>query len=149
MSQSAQCRSDEKAQLCVSSKWTRNRPRPRRNAFSKASIDGETRGEWYLRQMRGSANLSGGKLFHILSGNLSHQIEHHLFPEVPAHRYAEMSIEMQEIAQRYGQHYNKASLFKQFGTVAGRILRHALPSKPTKEPMVLAKAEPVALARAA
>ena len=49
----------------------------------------ETRGEWYVRQMLGSANLTGGPLFHILSGNLSHQIEHHLFPDIPARRYAE------------------------------------------------------------
>ena len=117
--------------------------------FALETLDNETRGQWYLRQMRGSANLTGGKLFHIMSGNLSHQIEHHLFPEVPAHRYAEMSVEMQEIAQRYGQNYNKASLFKQFGTVVGRILRHSLPSKPKAAPVVLAKADPVALAKAA
>ena len=42
---------------------------------------------WYFRQILGSANLTGGKLFHLLSGNLSHQIEHHLFPDVPARRY--------------------------------------------------------------
>ncbi|MES2720589.1 MAG: acyl-CoA desaturase [Pseudomonadota bacterium] len=117
--------------------------------FALETLDNETRGQWYLRQMRGSANLTGGKLFHIMSGNLSHQIEHHLFPEVPAHRYAEMSLEMQEIAQRYGQNYNKASLFKQFGTVVGRILRHSLPSKPKAAPVVLAKVDPVALAKAA
>lgn len=116
--------------------------------FALETLENETRGQWYLRQMRGSANLTGGKLFHILSGNLSHQIEHHLFPEVPAWRYAEMSVEMQAIAKRYGQHYNKASLVKQFGTVVGRILRHSLPSKPKKTPMVLAKPEAVAPALA-
>ena len=97
--------------------------------FPKRVLDNETRGSWYLRQLRGSSNLTGGKIFHILSGNLSHQIEHHLFPDVPARRYAEMSIEVQEICQRYGQHYNKGSLVKQFGQVCGRILRYSLPSK--------------------
>ena len=48
----------------------------------------ETRGQRYFRQVLGSANPSGGKLFHLLSGNLSFQIEHHLFPGVPAHRHA-------------------------------------------------------------
>ncbi len=119
--------------------------------FAEETLENETRGQWYLRQMRGSSNLTGGKFFHIMSGNLSHQIEHHLFPEVPAHRYAEMSVEMQEIAKRYGQNYNKASLVKQFSTVVARILRHSLPSKPVK-PLVtlvtLAK-EPVELAQAA
>jgi linoleoyl-CoA desaturase len=52
--------------------------------FAKTSIDGETRGEWYLRQMIGSANIRGSKAMHIMTGNLSHQIEHHLFPTCPA-----------------------------------------------------------------
>lgn len=97
--------------------------------FPKSVLDNETRGSWYLRQLRGSSNLTGSKIFHILSGNLSHQIEHHLFPDVPARRYAEMSIEVQEICQRYGQHYNTGSLVKQFGQVCGRILRYSLPAK--------------------
>src|SRR5690349_5207014 len=50
--------------------------------FEKRSIEGETRGEWYVRQMLGSANISGSKAMHLLSGNLSHQIEHHLYPEI-------------------------------------------------------------------
>jgi linoleoyl-CoA desaturase len=96
--------------------------------FDKSIIEGESQAHWYLRQLKGSSNLTGGKLFHIMSGNLSHQIEHHLFPEVPAHRYAEMSVEVQEICKRYGQHYNKASLFKQFSTVVGRAFKYSLPS---------------------
>lgn len=116
--------------------------------FALESLENETQGQWYLRQMRGSANLTGGKLFHILSGNLSHQIEHHLFPTVPAWRYAAMSEEMQVIAAKYGQHYNKAPLWKQFGTVVGRIVRHALPSTPSQAPVLLDKG-PAPLARAA
>ncbi|MCW2679775.1 MAG: Fatty acid desaturase, partial [Frankiales bacterium] len=46
--------------------------------FEKKSIDGETRGEWYLRQMLGAANISGGPLLHLMTGNLSFQVEHHL-----------------------------------------------------------------------
>ena len=59
--------------------------------FSIEETKAETRGQWYFRQVLGSANLTGGKLFHILSGNLSFQIEHHLFPDIPAHRHAEIS----------------------------------------------------------
>ena len=62
--------------------------------FDESETAEETRGEWYLRQMMGSANLTGGPLFHILSGNLSHQIEHHLFPDIPARRYAEIGREV-------------------------------------------------------
>lgn len=105
--------------------------------FPKSVLDNETRGSWYLRQLRGSSNLRGGKLFHILSGNLSHQIEHHFFPDIPARRYAEMSVEVQDICRRYGQHYNTGSLVSQFGQVCGRILRYALPSKPVRNDLAV------------
>ena len=62
--------------------------------FTEEETADETRGQWYHRQLLGSANLTGGKLFHVLSGNLSFQIEHHLFPDIPAHRYAEISVEV-------------------------------------------------------
>ena len=99
--------------------------------FSKESVIGESRGHWYLRQLRGSSNLTGGKLMNLMSGNLSHQIEHHFFPDLPANRYAAMAVEVRAICAGYGQHYNTGSLPKQFGQVIWRILRHALPSKPT------------------
>jgi fatty acid desaturase len=79
--------------------------------------------------MLGSANLTGGKLFHILSGNLSHQIEHHLFPDIPAHRYAEIAVEVRQICERYGVPYNAGSLPKQFGSVVKKIFRLALPNR--------------------
>ena len=78
---------------------------------------------WYFRQVLGSANLTGGKLFHILSGNLSFQIEHHLFPDIPAHRHAELSVEVREICERYGIPYNTGPLPRQFGTVVRKIVR--------------------------
>jgi NADPH-dependent stearoyl-CoA 9-desaturase len=95
--------------------------------FSAEEVENETRGGWYVRQMLGSANLSGSKLFHILSGNLSHQIEHHLFPDIPAHRYAEIAVEVREICQRYGLPYNTGPLHRQFGSVVRKIFRLALP----------------------
>jgi len=95
--------------------------------FSEEETENETRGEWYRRQLLGSANLSGGSLFHVLSGNLSFQIEHHLFPDLPAHRYAEISVEVQEVCERYGLPYNVGPLHRQFGSVVGKIWRLALP----------------------
>lgn len=97
--------------------------------FSKESVVGESRGHWYLRQLRGSSNLTGGRLMNLLSGNLSHQIEHHFYPDLPANRYAAMAVEVRGICARYGQHYNTGSLPKQFGQVIWRILRHSLPSR--------------------
>ena len=98
--------------------------------FPKECVQNESRGHWYLRQLRGSSNLTGGKWMHILTGNLSHQIEHHFYPDVPANRYAAMAVEVRQICQRYGQHYNTGSMVSQFGQVVWRILRHSLPSKP-------------------
>ncbi|MDF3337286.1 acyl-CoA desaturase [Mycolicibacterium septicum] len=103
--------------------------------FTIEETQNETRGQWYFRQLLGSANLSGGKWFHIFSGNLSFQIEHHLFPDIPAHRYAEISEEVKEICQRYGLPYNTGPIHKQFASVVRKIVRLAFPwgSKP-KDP---------------
>jgi fatty acid desaturase len=101
--------------------------------FSEDEVENETRGGWYLRQMLGSANLTGSRLFHVLSGNLSHQIEHHLFPDIPAHRYGEIASEVQEICQRYGLPYNTGPLGKQFGSVVKKIFRLALPGRGSDE----------------
>jgi len=101
--------------------------------FSEEESAEETRGEWYFRQVLGSANLEGGKLFHILSGNLSHQIEHHLFPDLPANRYAEISVEVRQICERYGIPYNSGPLGKQFSSVVRKICRLALPDRRSGE----------------
>jgi NADPH-dependent stearoyl-CoA 9-desaturase len=98
--------------------------------FTEEQAENETRGEWYYRQLLGSANLTGGKLFHVLAGNLSFQIEHHLFPDLPAHRYAEISTEVSEITERYRIPYNTGPLHRQFGSVVRKIGKLALPSLP-------------------
>ncbi len=100
--------------------------------FREEDTRDETRGAWYVRQLIGSANLTGGKVFHVLSGNLSHQIEHHLFPDLPAHRYAEIAPEVRAICERYGLPYNTGRLSKQFGSVVMRLLKMSLP--PRREP---------------
>lgn len=93
----------------------------------------ETQGMWYLRQLLGSANITGGKLFHVMSGNLSHQIEHHLFPDIPARRYPEIAEEVREICERYGLPYNTGPLHKQLFSVARKICRLALPGGRSQE----------------
>ena len=95
--------------------------------FSLDEARNESRGHWYFRQVLGSANISGGKWFHIFSGNLSFQIEHHLFPDLPAHRYEEISSEVQDICRRYGIPYNTGPIHKQFGSVIAKIVKLALP----------------------
>jgi fatty acid desaturase len=97
--------------------------------FSEQEAENETRAEWYYRQLLGSANLTGGRAFHVLAGNLSHQIEHHLFPDLPAHRYAEISREVRATCERYGIPYNTGPLAKQFGSVVRKIFSLGLPPR--------------------
>ncbi len=94
-----------------------------------AATEAETRGAWYLRQIRGSANIEGPAWFHVLSGNLSHQIEHHLFPDVPSSRYAELAERVEPLCRRYGVPYTTGSFGHQVGSVARRLLRLALPAR--------------------
>lgn len=96
--------------------------------FTVEETENETRGGWYVRQLLGSSNLTGGKLFHVLSGNLSFQIEHHLFPDIPAHRYSEISVEVREACERYGLEYNGGPLPYQLFTVFRKIVKLSVPT---------------------
>ncbi|MFE3793506.1 acyl-CoA desaturase [Nocardia tengchongensis] len=95
--------------------------------FTKEECAEETQGEWYVRQMLGSANIQGSKLFHVMSGNLSHQIEHHLFPDLPANRYPEMAPEVRALCEKHGLPYNTGGFAKQIGSVWGKLFKLALP----------------------
>ncbi|MER7559435.1 acyl-CoA desaturase [Nocardioides sp. NPDC126508] len=98
-------------------------------SFSQEECEDETQGHWYYRQLLGSANITGGRIFHIMSGNLSHQIEHHLFPDLPARRYPEIAEEVREICSRYGLAYNTGPLHQQLWGVFKKICRYALPDR--------------------
>ena len=94
--------------------------------------DNESRGDWYVRQMLGSSNVTGNALFHILTGNLSHQIEHHLFPDMPANRYASIAPRVAEICKKYGLPYNTGSFPTQLGQVLRRIHHFSRPTPQVK-----------------
>jgi NADPH-dependent stearoyl-CoA 9-desaturase len=97
--------------------------------FDEDQLDGETRPQWYVRQMLGSSNLAGGPLFHVLSGNLSFQIEHHLFPDLPSNRYQEIAPEVRELCREFGLEYSTGPLLAQYRQVVRRINRLALPAR--------------------
>ncbi len=96
--------------------------------FTEKDIEGETRGGWCARQILGSCNIEGGPLFHIMSGNLSFQIEHHLFPDLPSNRYAEAAPRVKALCEKYGIPYNTGSFSRQLGTTLRTICRLAWPS---------------------
>lgn len=107
--------------------------------FTKDSIEGETRGEWYLRQMVGSANISGSKAMHVMTGNLSHQIEHHLFPDLPSNRYAEIAPRIQDICERYRLSYVTGSLPHQVASAWKQVIVLSLPNGAAEKVTTAAK----------
>jgi linoleoyl-CoA desaturase len=103
--------------------------------FGASEVEDETRGGWYVRQLLGAANIEGGPLFHVASGNLGYQVEHHLFPDMPSTRYGEIAPRVREICERYELPYNTGRLSRQLGTVQRTILRLAFPGgRPRPKP---------------
>lgn len=95
--------------------------------FQPDECRNESRGHWYYRQILGSSNFSGPQWLHILTGHLSCQIEHHLFPDLPAWRYPALARQVQQIAEKYGISYNIGSFSAQYLTVLQRIWRYSRP----------------------
>jgi fatty acid desaturase len=95
--------------------------------FTQEETAEETRGAWYVRQLLGAANIDGGPLFHVISGNLGYQVEHHLYPDMPSTRYGEIAPKVREICERYELPYNTGPFHQQLGMVQRTILRLAVP----------------------
>jgi len=103
--------------------------------FSQEEVEDETKGAWYVRQLIGAANIDGSPLFHVISGNLGYQVEHHLYPDMPSSRYGEIAPRVRDICERYELPYNTGPLRKQLGMVHRTILRLAFPGgKPRPKP---------------
>jgi linoleoyl-CoA desaturase len=95
--------------------------------FSQEETEDETRGGFYVRQLLGAANIEGSPLFHVLSGNLGYQVEHHLYPDMPSSRYSEIAPRVKALCERYELPYNTGPFGKQWGSVMRTIARLALP----------------------
>ena len=103
--------------------------------FSPEEVENETRGGFYIRQLLGAANIEGSPIFHVLSGNLGYQVEHHIFPDMPSSRYAQIAPKVKDICERYGLPYNSGRFGKQLASVQRTILRLAFPGgKPAQKP---------------
>ncbi|MEA2399308.1 MAG: NADPH-dependent stearoyl-CoA 9-desaturase [Thermoleophilaceae bacterium] len=103
--------------------------------FSVAETEDESRGARYVRQLLGAANIEGGPLFHVISGNLGYQVEHHLYPDMPSTRYGEIAPRVREICERYDLPYNTGPFLQQWGMVMRTIARLAFPGgKPRPKP---------------
>ncbi|WP_407107324.1 fatty acid desaturase family protein [Rhodococcus aetherivorans] len=97
--------------------------------FTKADVDNESQAQWYLRQMLGSANISGGPVMDFMTGNLSYQIEHHLFPDLPSNRYAEIAVKVRQLCDKYDLPYTTGPLAVQYFKSWRTIAKLSLPNK--------------------
>jgi linoleoyl-CoA desaturase len=95
--------------------------------FTADVLEHETRAEWYLRQMLGAANFNAGPLLAFSSGNLCYQIEHHLFPDLPSNRYAQIAVRVRALCDKYDLPYTSGSLVHQYLLTLRTIHKLALP----------------------
>ncbi|HEY1914111.1 MAG TPA: acyl-CoA desaturase [Streptosporangiaceae bacterium] len=99
--------------------------------FAEEQLEDETKAEWYLRQLLGSANFEGSRFLHVMAGSLGYQIEHHLFPDLPCNRYPEMSVRVKALCEKYDLPYTIGPLHRQYGQVLRTLMRLSLPGKAT------------------
>jgi len=97
--------------------------------FTADVLKDETRAEWYLRQMLGAANFKAGPLLAFSSGNLCYQIEHHLFPDLPSNRYAQIAVRVRALCDKYDLPYTSGSLVHQYLLTLRTIHKLALPDR--------------------
>jgi fatty acid desaturase len=95
--------------------------------FAPTVVEEESKAEWYLRQMLGTANFDAGPTLAFLSGNLCYQIEHHLFPDLPSNRYAEISRRVRALCDKYDLPYTTGPLPRQYLLTLRTIHKLALP----------------------
>ncbi|GAA4874136.1 fatty acid desaturase family protein [Actinomycetospora straminea] len=101
--------------------------------FTEEELESETQGEWYLRQLLASANFTGNRLMHVMSGSLGYQIEHHLYPDLPSNRYPAIQERVRALCEKYDLPYTTGSFPKQFWQATRSIWRLSLPARKMRE----------------
>jgi linoleoyl-CoA desaturase len=117
--------------------------------FTEEEVENESRGGWFVRQLTGAANIDGSDLFHFMSGNLSFQVEHHLYPDMPSSRYKQIAPQVKAVCDKWGLPYNTGPFRKQWGTVQRTIIRLAFPGgkvRPKAPPYKMPEPTPEELA---
>ncbi len=97
--------------------------------FTPETLDGETKPQWYLRQMLDSNNFRAGPVMAFMSGNLCYQIEHHLLPGLPSNRYAQIARRVQAVCATYDLPYTTGPLARQYLLTVRTIVKLALPDR--------------------
>ncbi|NRB41313.1 MAG: fatty acid desaturase [Pseudomonadales bacterium] len=68
--------------------------------------------EWYVLQIETSHSVIMNAPFKHVFGGLDLQIEHHIFPDLPANKLHQIQPEIEAICAKYNIQYSKASYFK-------------------------------------
>ena len=97
--------------------------------FTPEALQGETKAQWYLRQMLGSANFRAGPVMAFMSGNLCYQIEHHLYPDLPSNRCGQIAERVQAVCAKYDLPYTTGPLARQYLLALRTIIKLALPDR--------------------
>jgi NADPH-dependent stearoyl-CoA 9-desaturase len=97
--------------------------------FTPEALDDESKSDWYLRQMLGTANFKAGPILAFASGNLCYQIEHHLFPDLPSNRYPQIAERVRALCEKYDLPYTTGSLARQSILAQRTILKLAVPDR--------------------
>jgi fatty acid desaturase len=79
--------------------------------------------------MLGTANFDAGRVLAFLSGNLCYQIEHHLFPDLPSNRLAQIAHEVRALCDKYDLPYTTGPLPRQYLLTLRTIHKLALPDR--------------------
>ena len=97
--------------------------------FALSDMDQESRGQWYLRQMLGSANIDAGPALAFMTGNLAYQIEHHLYPDLPSYRLAEIAVRVRALCEKYDLPYTSGPMLVQYAKTWRTIAKLSLPDR--------------------
>jgi fatty acid desaturase len=97
--------------------------------FAPSVLEDETKPEWYLRQMLGTANFRAGKVLGFMTGNLCYQIEHHLFPDLPHNRYPAIAERVRALCVTYDLPYTTGPLWRQYLLTVRTICKLSLPDR--------------------
>jgi NADPH-dependent stearoyl-CoA 9-desaturase len=65
----------------------------------------------------------------FMSGNLCYQIEHHLYPDLPSNRYAQIAQRVQHVCAKYDLPYTTGPLAYQYLLTLRTIIKLALPNR--------------------
>lgn len=86
----------------------------------------DTKVDFLRRQVLTSRNVSGGRLMDLFMGGLNHQVEHHLFPNMPRPHLKQAQAITKDYCTEKGIAYTEASLMESYGIVIRYLNRVGL-----------------------